>query len=257
MILCVDAGNTNVVFAVADAAGKFTHTFRIHTNDKHTADEYAAWLLPLLTNGGVKFADIAGVVISSVVPALDFALSRLAEKYMHTTAQFIGRDIHHNLQLNLAAGAKLGTDMAAGCVAALSYNKLPCVVVDFGTATTMQVLNKNGVQSGGVIAPGINLSTKALYQAAAKLPQVGFERTAQVIQKDTPSCMQSGIFWGYVSMVEGLLTRIETEMGEKPYIIATGGLAALIADALPRIDVVNVELTMRGIYLIYQQAQKK
>jgi type III pantothenate kinase len=252
MLLAINANNTNIVFAVWDGAD-LKGSWRAATEGKRTADEYVVWLDHLLALEGLRRGAIDGAVIASVVPEVNFNLLTLCRKYCKTDPVMIGE-----------AGVKLGTralvdrpeevgaDRLVNTVAAHDRYKGPLIVVDFGTATTLDVVDGDGNYIGGVIAPGINLSLTALHMAAAKLPSIRIARTDRVIGKDTVSCMQSGIYWGYVGLVEGLVGRIKREFGGTMRVIVTGGLAPLFAGSIDVIDKVDADLTLWGLRLIYR-----
>lgn len=252
MLLAIDAGNTNTVFAVSKNGEKPVAVWRIRTEGARTADEYASWLYPLLQQANLHLKEIKAVIIGSVVPNANFHLRSFCENYLKAKPIFIGdAGVDAGIHVTLPRPEEVGADRIVNAVAAKEQYKLPCVIIDFGTATTFDVVNKDGSYIGGVIAPGVNLSLDALHRAAAKLPKVDIAKPERVIGNDTVSAMKSGIFWGYISMMEGLLARIEKEMGEKPYVIATGGLAPIFAGSMAGINTVDDELTLRGLELIY------
>jgi len=226
--------------------------WRCQTDAKKTADEYASWLMPLLNHAGIEFTDIGSALISSVVPNANFNLERLCEKYFNVTPKFIkSDDIKIDLDITLPNPETLGADRIVNSVMAKQKYALPCVIVDFGTATTFDVIDANGAYCGGVIAPGINLSLDALHRAAAALPKVSIEKTDKVMANTTVTAIQSGLYWGYVSMIEGIINRMEIELGKKPTVIATGGLAPTFADGTDIIDDIDHDLTLEGLKLIH------
>jgi type III pantothenate kinase len=253
MLLAIDAGNTNIVFAVFDGA-MLRGSWRASTHARWTADEYAVWFTHLLALKRLKLEDIDACIISSVVPGVLFSLSTLASDYCHVKPRIVGEP-----GLDLGIGVLLdrpdeaGADRLVNAVAAKNVFAPPLIIIDFGTATTFDVLNAAGDFAGGVIAPGINLSLDALSNAAAKLPRIAIEKTPRVIGSDTVSAMQSGIFWGYVGLIEGLVTRITKEFGAKMTVVATGGLAPLFAGATNVIGAVDADLTLTGLRLIYER----
>jgi type III pantothenate kinase len=257
MLLAIDAGNTNIVFALYEG-DVCKGLWRARTDAARTADEYTAFLAQHFALNGLSFAAVKDVIVSSVVPDANFALSKFAEKSFGCTAGFIGKDIQiPDLEIKLDRPGEIGADRLVNTIAARTCYRAPAVVVDFGTATTFDVVDGSGAFCGGVIAPGPNLSLTALHLAAAKLPKIGVARPDRAIGKNTVEAMQSGVFWGYVGLVEGILSRIESEMGEKPVVIATGGLAPLFRDAIPCIDHVDEELTLKGLLAIYRQLKKQ
>jgi type III pantothenate kinase len=242
MLLAINANNTNTVFAIWDGAD-LKGSWRTATEGKRTADEYVVWLDHLLSLESLARGDVHASVIASVVPDVNFNLVTLCRRYCNTNA-LVDRP------------EEVGADRLVNTVAAHDRYKGPLIVVDFGTATTFDVVDRDGNYCGGVIAPGINLSLHALEMAAAKLPSIRIRRTERVIGKDTVSCMQSGIYWGYIGLIEGLVQRIRGERGEPMEVIATGGLAPLFAGATI-IDHVDPDLTLWGLRLIYRRNRDK
>ena len=258
MLLVVDAGNTNVVFAVYEN-GTQRGLWRCATDAKRTADEYAVWLTQLLTLRGLYPKQISDAIIASVVPGATFNLKRLCKDHFRCEPLIVG-DARLDLGVKAVVGRpeEVGADRLVNAYAAAQAYRPPLIIVDFGTATTFDVVNSDGDYCGGVIAPGINLSLEALDRAAAKLPRVEIVQPARVIGTSTVACMQSGIFWGYIGLIEGLVGRIRNEfLAEVPAaampVIATGGLAVLFARATPVIDHVDAELTLRGLVLIHNR----
>jgi type III pantothenate kinase len=252
MLLAIDAGNTNIVFAVFDEDQNQVGVWRIHTNSARTAHEYMALLLPLMARDGLNEDNIKNVIISSVVPAANGALESLCSKAFGAQPIFVNSDLlEHKIKINIDSPAQAGADRLVNAVAVCKYYQTPAVVVDFGTATNFDVIGADKSYEGGVISPGINLSIDALYKAAAKLPMVDVARPKKTIGKNTVEAMQSGIYWGYIGLIEGTLKRIEAELGVKPYVIATGGLAPLFADGTNVIDVIDQDLTLKGLLEIY------
>lgn len=253
MFLAIDCGNTNIVFALYKDENKSAPIiWRCRSDEAFTADEYASWLSPLLQNEKLAFTDVTDVLIGSVVPDVNFNLRRLCEKYFKVEPNFIKPDGSNcGIGVNLPEPKKVGADQLVNAVAAVNKYKLPCVVIDFGTATTFDIVNKDGEYSGAVICPGVNLSVDALYRAAALLPKVVIDLPEKVIGHNTVTAMQSGLYWGYVSMIEGIIKRIAAELGEKPTIVATGGLSPLFMNATDVIEYADPELTLEGLRLIH------
>ena len=253
MLLAINANNTNTSFAIWDGA-ELKGSWRTATEGKRTADEYVVWLDHLLALEGLSRGRVNGAAIASVVPETNFNLVTLCRKYCKTEPLVVGEPW-------VATGAKalvdrpeeVGADRLVNTVAAHDRYTGPLIVVDFGTATTFDVVDGDGNYCGGVIAPGINLSLAALHMAAAKLPSVRIGRTDHVIGKDTVSCMQSGLYWGYIGLTEGLVARIKAEFGAPMRVIATGGLAPLFAGATDAIDTVDLDLVLWGLRLIYDR----
>lgn len=251
MLLTIDAGNTNIVFAVYDGETQIC-VWRMHTIAQRTADEYVALLSPLMVRYSIAEDNIKNVIISSVVPAVNAPLMDLCDKTYGVKPVFITSDMMKDkININLDKPEDVGADRLVNALAVCTHYQTPAVVVDFGTATTFDVIGDNNTYEGGVISPGINLSIEALHLAAAKLPMVAIEKPARAIGKNTKEAMQSGIYWGYVGLIEGTLKRIEIEMGVKPYVIGTGGLAPLFAQGTDVIDIIDQDLTLKGLLKIY------
>jgi type III pantothenate kinase len=257
MLLAIDAGNTNIVFAVHD--GKETRAeWRAVTETTRTADEYAVLLQPLMQLQGLSFSDIDAAIIATVVPAALFDLRQLCRRYLHCEPLVIGDpELDLGININVDRPAAVGADRLVNAISAHERYKGALIVVDFGTATTFDIVAENGDYDGGIIAPGVNLSAEALHQAAAMLPRVAVARTQNVIGKDTVPAMQSGLYWGYIGMVEGLVARIKTEYAKPMVVIGTGGLANLFHRQTPAIDYLDPDLTMRGLILIHARHAKK
>lgn len=254
MLLAIDSGNTNTVFAVFDKEGTLVGEWRSSTNDKRTADEYAVWLLQLMTFKGIKAEEITKAIIATVVPSMFFNLKNLCQKYFRVSPLVVGEaDVNLGIKVLLDRPEEVGADRLLNAIAAYDKYKKPCLVIDFGTATNFDVVDAEGNYCGGAIAPGINLSIEALHMAAAKLPRVAIEKPAKAIGKGTVTAMQSGIFWGYVGMIEGLTKRIVDEFGAEMTILATGGLAPLFAASTSIIEQCESDLTLRGLQIIYQR----
>jgi type III pantothenate kinase len=253
MLLAINANNTNTVFAMWDGA-ELKGSWRTATEGKRTADEYVVWLDHLLALENLARGDVDGAVIASVVPETNFNLLTLCRKYCKTDPVVVGdKGVKLGARALVDRPEEVGADRLVNTVAAHDRYKGPLIVVDFGTATTLDVVDRDGNYCGGVIAPGINLSLAALHMAAAKLPSVRITRTERVIGTDTVSCMQSGIYWGYIGLVEGLVGRIKTEFGAPMRTVGTGGLAPLFAGATEAIEHVDPDLTLWGLRLIYQR----
>jgi type III pantothenate kinase len=257
MLLAIDAGNTNIVFAVHDGEA-IRCEWRAVTKTARTADEYAVLLKPLLELNGLKFSDFHSAIIATVVPAALFDLRQFCRRYINVDPLVVG-DPHVNLGLKILTDRPegVGADRLVNAVAAHAQYGGPLIVVDFGTATTFDIVNAEGDYEGGVISPGINLSAEALHKAAAMLPRVAVARTQQVIGKDTVPAMQSGLYWGYVGLIEGIVARIKAEYGKPMDVIATGGLGKVFYRQTPAIDHYDPDLTIRGLVQIYARNAKK
>jgi len=253
MLLAIDSGNTNIVFAVFDG-DHLRGEWRTSTNAERTADELGVWLTQLLTIEGLRREDIGAAIIASVVPAMMFNLKTLCRRYFGCEPRVVGHDgVDLGLSILLDRPEEVGADRLVNAVAAHRRYQGALIVIDFGTATTFDVVDDAGNYCGGAIAPGINLSLEALHMAAAQLPRVAIGRPRQVIGKSTVPAMQSGIFWGYISLIEGLVRRIKDEYGGEMTVVATGGLAPLFADASPVIDALDADLTLRGLLEIHRR----
>jgi len=251
LILVFDVGNTNTVIGVYDGEKLLNH-WRIRTNAQRTGDEYGILLRSLLENDKLNIKDIKSVVVSSVVPTLMMELEWMSRKFFACRPLIIGPGVKNGLAIKYENPREVGADRVVNAVAA--YNKYggPLIIVDFGTATTFCVVSAKGEYLGGAIAPGIIISTEALVSKAAKLPRVELQRPRSLIGKNTVSSMQAGIMYGFVGQVEGIITRMKTEIEGEPQVIATGGLAAVIARETDVIDKVDEFLTLDGLRLIYE-----
>jgi type III pantothenate kinase len=252
MLLVVDAGNTNVVFAVHDRQ-TWRGIWRIATEPQRTSDEYAVWLLTLLNLSGVKPGEIHRAVIGTVVPAALYHLRRLCRDYFATEPLIARSDLDWGFDIRVDNPAEVGADRLLNALAAHRDYRGPLMVIDFGTATTFDVVDRDGAYLGGVIAPGINLSIEALHKAAARLPRIGIGRPQAVIGRSTIPAMQSGIYWGYVGLIEGLVARIQSEYEAPLKVVATGGLAPLLAEGTTVIGVVAPDLTLDGLRLLAER----
>lgn len=256
MLLAVDAGNTNLVFALVDG-GAIKARWRIATDARRTADQYAVWLHQLLELEGYSKADVTAVMIGTVVPRALHNLEVLASKYFHVEPLIAGQGrAEWPLQLDVDEPQNVGADRALNAIAAHAKHAGDLIVIDFGTATTFDVVSPTGAYRGGIIAPGINLSLDALVSAAAKLPRIAIEApsTNSVIGRTTESQMIIGIYWGYVAMIEGLTERMKQEIGGPVKVIATGGLADLFDKHTNAFDAIEPDLTIQGLSLLYDMA---
>lgn len=254
MLLAIDSGNTNVVFAVYDE-DRLVASWRAATQPKRTADEYAVWLTQLMAIAGLSASDIDATIIANVVPEALFNLAGLCRRYFTSEPLIIGRpncDPGITIDVDMPP-QNVGADRIANAVAARNRYPVPLMVVDFGTSTNFDIVDRFGNYCGGVLAPGPNLSMLALEMAAAQLPHVAIERPATVVGRSTIPAMQSGVFWGYVGLIEGLVRRIREECDEAMGVIATGGLAPLFAEVTDAIDRVDPDLTLWGLRLIHQR----
>ena len=258
MLLAIDAGNTNLVLALVDEHNTVRARWRIATDPRRTADQYAVWLHQLLELEGFTRADVTGVIIGTVVPRALHNLQVLSTKYFGREALVAGQgQAAWPIRLDVDEPHNVGADRALNAIAA--HGKYPgdLIVVDFGTATTFDVVDADGAYKGGIIAPGINLSLDALVAAAAKLPRIAIEapESNAVIGRTTQGQMLSGIYWGYVAMLEGLLARVKAEIGRPVKVIATGGLAELFQRHTAVFHVLEPDLTIQGLALLYRRTQ--
>jgi type III pantothenate kinase len=255
MLLALDVGNTNTVLALynldLDSPGDLVANWRVTTQKTQTADEFGVLIISLLSMHKIEPNAVTGVIISSVVPPLDSTLRRVSERYFKIKPLFVEPGIKTGMPLLIDNPAELGADRCANGVAAFERYGGPCVVVDFGTATSFDVVSAKGEFLGGVIAPGLGISADALFSRAARLARVNIKKPARAIGTNTVTNLQSGIFYGYIGLVDGILERILEELDSPPTVIATGGLANLIADDSKYITKVDHLLTLDGLRLIY------
>lgn len=252
MLLAIDCGNTNFVFAVFDG-DEIKGSWRARSDPHKTTDEYAVWLTQLMSMKGISAESISGTIISSVVPDALYPLASLSSHFFNVDPMIIGRPgVNPGLEVRIPRPETVGADRLANAVAAHNRYGGPLIVVDFGTATNFDIVGEDGAFIGGVLAPGVDLSLEAFSTAAAKLPRIRVRMPEKVIGDSTETAMESGVFWGYVGLIEGLVSRIQEEYGGPMKVIATGGLAPLFDRASPKIDAIDQELTLRGLLDIYR-----
>jgi len=259
MLLAIDAGNTNVVFALLDGR-TIKGRWRIATDPRRTADEYAVWLSQLLQLEGFSRDDVTAVIVATVVPRALHNLQVLSAKYFRTEALIAGRaPVEWGIAIDVDEPNSLGADRAVNTVAVHALHEGDLITIDFGTATTFDVSDFQGAYKGGIIAPGINLSLDALVTAAAKLPRIAIEapESSSVIGRNTVAQMHIGIFWGYVAMIEGLVARLKADVGRPVKVIATGGLATLFEAHTDVFDAIEPDLTIQGLAILYQRAHMR
>lgn len=257
MLLAIDVGNTNVVIALFDGLEIRTR-WRIATDPRRTGDEYAVWLIQLMAIEGIQPGEVDQVIISSVVPRAVHNLSVLSEKYFGATPLIAGEGAAEwGIEIDIDEPRSLGADRAVNAIAAHAKYPGDLIVVDFGTATTFDIVDFNGAYKGGIIAPGINLSLDALVGNTAKLPRIAIEspRSDSVIGRNTEDQMLIGAFWGYVAMMEGLIAKIRSEIGRPAKVVATGGLAVLFDEHTSIFDAIDTELTLEGLALLAERAR--
>jgi len=257
MLLAIDCGNTNTLFAIYDGT-YWIARWRMATSAMRTADEYIVWLSSLLHFENINLSDIDGCIISTVVPQSLFHLRNLCKRHLKQKPLIVGHNIFPDIEVKIDNPKEAGADRLVNAIGAYKKYSGPLLVIDSGTATTLDVIDKNGAFLGGIIAPGLSLSVHALHNAAAKLPRVEIKETENVIGKNTVQAMQSGIFWGYIGLIEGLVTRIRKEFFEmidqsSLTVIATGGIVSLFEGATDYVDHFDADLTLDGLLEIYSQ----
>jgi type III pantothenate kinase len=252
MLLAIEQGNTNTLFAVHDGRDWIAQ-WRTATEASRTADEYAVWLTQLLSMRGLSLAVLDGCIISSVVPQSIFNLRNLSRRYLGVEPRVIGENVELGIAVRIAKPSEAGADRLVNAIGAHLTYPGDLIVIDSGTATTFDVVAADGAFEGGIIAPGVNLSLQALHEAAAMLPRIAIQRPATVIGKDTVSNMQSGVFWGYIALIEGLVARIKAEWGRPMTVIGTGGVVSLFEGATDSIDRFDPDLTIRGLLEIWRR----
>jgi type III pantothenate kinase len=252
MIFVLDVGNTNIVLGVYDK-DELIHHWRIETNRNRTEDEYGMIIKSLFDHAEISMGEIEGIIISSVVPPIMLALEKMCHKYFNIKPIIVGPGINTGLNIKADYPQQVGADRIVNAVAAIHEYGAPLIIVDFGTATTYCYVNENGEYMGGAIAPGIKISTEALYSRAAKLPRIEIAAPKEIVGKNTVSAMQSGIVYGYVGQVEGIVKRMKEQSKKVPTVIATGGLSELIAKESDCIDIIDPYLTLKGLLIIYKR----
>ncbi|MBP0727243.1 type III pantothenate kinase [Bacillus sp. RG28] len=252
MLFVIDVGNTNTVLGVYQNE-ELIHHWRIETNRYKTEDEYGMVIGSLLSYADIQFTDFTGVIISSVVPPIMFALERMSTKYFKQKPLVVGPGIKTGLNIKYDNPKEVGADRIVNAVAGIAQYGSPLIIVDFGTATTYCYIDENKNYIGGAIAPGINISTEALYTKASKLPRIELSTPTNIVGRNTVEAMQVGILYGYVGQVEGIVKRMKEQAKKEPTVIATGGLASLISKESTVIDVIDPYLTLKGLHLIYKR----
>jgi type III pantothenate kinase len=254
MLLAIEQGNTNTLFAVHDGTSWIAQ-WRAATESTRTADEYAVWLYQLLQMADLKFESLHACIISSVVPQSLFNLRNLARRYLRVEPLVVGENAELGVEVRIDKPSEAGADRLVNAIGAHVAYPGPLIVIDSGTATTFDIVGADGGFEGGVIAPGINLSMQALHSAAAKLPRIAIQRPERnrIVGTDTVTAMQSGVFWGYIGLIEGLVARIKAERGEHLTVVATGGVASLFEGATQSIDYFDSDLTIRGLLEIHRR----
>ncbi|WP_254063170.1 type III pantothenate kinase [Caulobacter sp. S45] len=252
MLLAIEQGNTNTTFALHDGE-TWIAQWRTATEMARTADEYAVWLHQLLAMQKMEMSAVDDCVISSVVPQSIFNIKNLARRYLKVEPLVVGENAELGIDIRIEKPAEAGADRLVNAIGGFTAYGGPLILIDSGTATTFDVVGPDGGFEGGLIAPGINLSMQALHTAAARLPRVAIAKPAHVIGRGTVEAMQSGVFWGYVALIEGLVDRIRAEYGKPMRTVATGGVASLFEGATDKIDTFDPELTLRGLLEIVRR----
>ena len=260
MLLAIEQGNTNTLFAVHDGR-EWIAQWRTATDAMRTADEYAVWLHQLFemrAGASLRMADMDGCIISSVVPQSIFNLRNLSRRYLGVEPLVIGENVDLGIEVRIPKPSEAGADRLVNAIGALMSYEGDLLLIDSGTATTFDIVSGGtargqGAFEGGLIAPGINLSLQALHEAAAKLPRIAIQRPDVVIGRDTVTSMQSGVFWGYIGLIDGLVARIKAEWGKPMTVIGTGGIASLFEGATNSIDRFDPDLTIRGLLEIWRR----
>jgi type III pantothenate kinase len=253
MLLAINCNNTNIKFGVVDG-DRIVGEWRQHTSAMRTADEHAVWLFQLMAMAGIDPKAITDAIIGSVVPQATFNIRRLCTRYFDCEPLVLGEsNVVYGIKVK---GQGAGADRICNTVgASVLFPKMPVVVVDFGTATTFDVVDEEGSYCGGAIAPGINLSIEALVNATAQLPRIVVEKPKQVIGTNTVTCMHSGVFWGYVGLIEGIVARIKAEFGKPMKVISTGGLAPVFDGSTSVIEQIVPDITARGLVEIFRRSK--
>lgn len=256
MLLAIDVGNTNTVFAVIDG-DKPIESWRMQTLNARSPDQYAVFLTQLMTLKSLKLEAVTSTLISSVVPEVNFHLARFVEKYLGHEPLFITKE-HVGIEIDLDNPDEVGADRLVNAVAVNTHYQAPAIVIDFGTATTFDVIDQKGGYAGGVIAPGIDLSMNALHQAASKLPKVSVRKPKAAIGKSTAKAMRSGVFYGYVGLIEGIVKELKSEISSQNIqVIATGGFAPLFTEACASIETLDQDLTLKGLIALSKRIEPK
>ncbi|MBN2240305.1 MAG: type III pantothenate kinase [Dehalococcoidales bacterium] len=250
MLLAIDIGNTNVTIGVFEQ-DEIRATWRMYTRINQMPDEYAILLLGFLNQQGIKQSDIDEVAVSSVVPPLRATFTQLFERYFNIKPLMVGPGIKTGIRIRMDNPREVGSDRIANATAAHMLYKNPVIVVAMGTATAFDTVSKDGDYLGGAVAPGIAIAAEALFTRTAALPRIEFVRPKKAIGTNTVAAIQSGLIFGYAGLIEGVVSRIQQELDEKAVVVATGGYSALIADETNIIDIVNPDLTLMGLKILY------
>lgn len=252
MIFTLDIGNTNIKTALFNGT-EMVKYWRVSTNKMYTSDEYGILLCKLFDHEGVRPADVEGIIISSVVPTINFTIEHMCQNYFHQAPMFVVPGIKTGINIRYENPRELGSDRIANAVAAYEEYGAPCIFIDFGSATTFGVVDDGGVFLGGCICPGVKLASEALVSGTAKLPRFELTRPDRVIGRTTLANLQSGMFYGYVGLVRNIVRKMKQELGREALVVATGGMAVLFSEDAKCIDKLDGLLTLKGLRLIYER----
>jgi len=253
MILVIDIGNTNTVLGVFEN-DQLKHEWRLQTERHKTEDEFAILIKSLFDFKEIKFSEIKGIIISSVVPPIMKALEKMCHIYFNLIPLIVGKEqVNSSLEIKYPNPEEIGADRIVNAVGAIHLYDAPLIIIDFGTATTICYVDEQRAYRGGIITPGIKISMDALYNHASKLPKIEIEKPTNIIGQSTIEAMQSGVYYGYEAQVDGIVHRIKKQTKNNPTVIATGGLASLIASGSETIQHIETHLTLKGLYFIYQK----
>lgn len=254
MLLAVDIGNTNIVFGLFKGKD-LVSTWRLATLVARTSDEYGLFIINGLNHHNIKAESLKGAVVASVVPSADLSIQKALDRYIDLKPLFIRPGIKTGLPIHYDPPQDVGADRIVNAVALKEYYGAPGICVDFGTATTFDIISSEGAYEGGIIAPGVNLSADTLHARAARLPRVDVRKPDELIGKSTIGSIQSGLYYGYLSLVEGILMRLEDRIGPDLHVVATGGLAPLFAEEIPLVQCVDLDLTLKGLQILHDRNQ--
>ena len=255
MLLVIDIGNTNITIGIYNQ-NHLIGTYRLTTKFQRTSDEYGFMLLSFLNASSIHTEEIEDIIISSVVPKINYSFTNSIKKYLHKNPIFIGPGVKTGIDIRIDNPSTLGADRLVDAAGAFYTYGGPCIVIDFGTATTYDVVTKNGEFIGGATAPGIGISAQALSSQAAKLPEVEIQKPDKIIAKNTIKSMQAGTVFGYIGLTEYIIKKIKEEYGEDLKVISTGGLGRIIANETDEIDIYDIDLTFKGLKIIYENTKK-
>ncbi|MEG0549023.1 MAG: type III pantothenate kinase [Coprobacillus sp.] len=255
MLVVIDIGNTNITIGVYNE-NELIGTYRLTTWFKRTSDEYGFMLLSFLNASSIQVEQVSDIIISSVVPKINYSFTNSIKKYFHKDPIFVGPGVKTGIDIRIDNPSALGADRLVDAAGAYYTYGGPCIVIDFGTATTYDVVSEKGEFLGGATAPGIGISTEALSSQAAKLPEIEINKPKNIIAKNTVKSMQAGVVFGYIGQTEYIIKKIKAEYGQDMKVISTGGLGRMIAKETDEIDIYDVDLTFKGLKIIYEKSKK-